>query len=472
MAFDIKPDAPKDRLWTIDPAGTIQLATNTPIRQTPEKQVAQVINSRPNNGGPNPTEAEITEEIKSAMISISYRTSRENVEKAIVVHDYKLTQEQMRMTLSSKSGIGSNIAKTAIDNGYEPKIDEVNKWIDLNNSHADKVIAYAATKGAFIPDTTQTLVMLERGYKKSGVANENSDQQACHEVVLAGVKAGVVLDSEARSKLIATAAPSSYKALNASIDNTGQLVQDQIDIIQKQIDDGVLKYRMYNLKCTVAKHGSALLANGGDYPKIEDELVISAIENKDPNAMAELEDYIANKGAKLNPEQLDYIAEHVDKTKPEYDRNAMEIVDLTFKHGIGFVPSQTQGDKWLATNTHTAKRCFSEACAQSPYMPSPVQLEKVMDGNTGVSIGKVAHKAVIEGGMKLSDQQITRLAGNTSDGTSVATMFHIVEEGPLPQTAVDTLKSQIHSIEAREILFRNPAPITPTANATTKQVQM
>lgn len=132
-------------------------------------------------------------------------------------------------------------------------------------------------------------------------------------------------------------------------------MQDQIDIIQKQIDDGVLKYRMYNLKCTVAKHGSALLANGGDYPKIEDELVISAIENKDPNAMAELEDYIANKGAKLNPEQLDYIAEHVDKTKPEYDRNAMEIVDLTFKHGIGFVPSQTQGDKWLATNTHTAK---------------------------------------------------------------------------------------------------------------------
>ena len=48
----------------------------------------------------------------------------------------------------------------------------------------------------------------------------------------------------------------------------------------------------------------------------------------------------------------------------------------------------------------------------------------------------------------------------------------IVEEGPLPQTAVDTLESQIHSIEAIEILFRNPAPITPTANATTKQVQM
>ena len=67
MAFDIKPDAPKDRLWTIDPAGTIQLATNTPIRQTPQRQVAQVINSRPNNGGPNPTEAEITEELQEKM---------------------------------------------------------------------------------------------------------------------------------------------------------------------------------------------------------------------------------------------------------------------------------------------------------------------------------------------------------------------------------------------------------------------
>ncbi|MFZ1821439.1 MAG: hypothetical protein WAU72_06555, partial [Acidimicrobiia bacterium] len=135
----------------------------------------------------------------------------------------------------------------------------------------------------------------------------------------------------------------------------------------------------------------------------------------------------------------------------------------SFEHGIGFVPTQEQIDLWLNLGTGPAKRSVAYACSDSPYVPTPTQVEKVFNDVLYIS-GAVALKAITEGGFTLSDEQITQLANELYTGESEKPLFHLVNNGtPLPETAVEALRQHTNSMDAIAILaINNEIPVTNT----------
>ena len=394
-----------------------------------------------------------------------------NIRDEIVENGYELTDAQFSLTTSSVRG--SRIAFLALDHGYELTQIVVDKYIGSNNLTTEAILAYAATNNGYKPTLEQTVRMLSRGQDGKEVkrncgggsvekVSPNSRADVCHRFVAEGIRAGINLLPDERTILIETGAPSSYIALGLSIGNDKPLTQQQFEDLQAYLDVNQRNRRRPIISNVITMHCSAVSGNDIQFYQIPDDLIDSALNLNNSDAREELITKISSEGKKLSASQFDRILKHsVDS--PEHGLIIDDLAITSFEHGIGFVPTQEQIDLWLSLGTVPAKRSVAYACSDSPYVPTPTQVEKVFNDVLYIS-GAVALKAITEGGFTLSDEQITQLANELYTGESEKPLFQLVNNGvPLPKTAVEALRQHAGSSDAIAILaINNEIPVTNT----------
>ena len=419
----------------------------------------------------NIKEARITALIKNYLENDPGDLLWGNIRDEIVENGYKLTDDQFDLTTSSVRG--SRIAFLALDHGYELTQIVVDKYIGSNNLTTEAILAYAATNNGYKPTLEQTVRMLSRGQDGKEVkrncgggsvekVSPNSRADVCHRFVAEGIRNGIELIPDERTILIETGAPSSYIALGLSIGNDKPLTQQQFEDLQAYLDLNQRNRHRAIISNVITMHCSAVSGNDIQFYQIPDDLIDSALNLNNSDAREELITKISSEGKKLSASQFDRILEHL-VASPKHGLIIDDLVITSFEHGLGFVPTQEQIDLWLSLGTVPAKRSVAYACSDSPYVPTPAQVEKVFNDVLYIS-GAVALKAITEGGFTLSDEQITQLANELYTGESEKPLFHLVNNGtPLPETAVEALRQHTNSMDAIAILaINNEIPVTNT----------